>query len=291
MINDECELISLITIEYDINLTLFKSAVLKEFDIFLLLNKNFDRVIIYQAELFESIMKYSYLLHHTKDNQKITLKSHPNNYALMIAMISDLSLCDNWEVLLKQTKKYKYGYNDFNFTLRNFEAKRNCCCRHTCKIKNLFLMTNIFTGLSVYTGCKCIKKMILSSEEVGFIKDKMKEIEQTRLLNASYVNALKEDKDRKKRLLDIKTKIQTRNQNRRLWKVIRYIYNTLKDKMYFPKVINQFPNISYYRFIKFVYTKNKTYWIKTLDWYISDDSKISVHIKNKIKKIRNIFLK
>ena len=311
MYNDTSELISLITVEYGKELMLFKSAVLEEFDISLLLNKKFHLVVLYQEQLFDIVMKYSHLLRYTKENQKITFKSHPNNYALMIAMISELTLCDSWEHLLKQTKKYRFKYNDFDFTLKNLDDERNCCCRHVCKIKNLFLMTNIITKLSVYTGCECIKKMILTSMESDGIKDKLKEINNTRACNASYENALKKDKERKKKIEELYKENSLKNiifqslrtnRSKQIWtkirivrhwqriiharnnlrkKVIKFILTTVKDKVDFLRIVCEIGVVSWYKFaIKYGITLK---WRKYIEW-ILDQKTISQVKKNKILK-------
>jgi hypothetical protein len=279
---------SVITIHYDNKLKNFIDVVKNYLYIDL---ETEDFIILQQSQesLFQAFVKFQHLLTFNEPTEKITCKSHPNNFALMSAYISDLHIIDCWQDLLGQIT-WKYKFHTFNFD--DFTQGYKCCCQHACCPDGQYLVINNFTGLLLSVGCICIEKTGLINPE------DMKALKKSRNENESYVKyenkkleiKLKK-REIKKRLLDIKTKIQTRNQNRRLWNVIRYIYNTLKDKMYFPKVVNQFSSISYYRFIKLVYTKNKTYWIKTLEWYISDDSKISIHIKNKINKIRNIFLK
>lgn len=279
---------SVITIHYDNKLKNFMDVV-KNYLYIDLETDNFITLQQSQESLFNAFVKFQDLLTFNEPTDKITCKSHPNNFALMSAYISNLESCDCWNDLLGQIT-WAYKFHRFNFD--DFIQGYKCCCQHLCCPEHQYLVINKLTNLSLSVGCDCIEKTGLINPE------DMKALKKSRNQNESFVKyeikklevKLKK-REIKKRLLDIKTKIQTRNQNRRLWNVIRYIYNTLKDKMYFPKVVNQFQNISYYRFIKYVYTKNKTYWIKTLDWYISDESKISIHIKNKIKKIRSIFLK
>jgi hypothetical protein len=194
-----CSPISIITVQYGKELVLFKKAVLEEFDILLLKTIEFDKVITYQEQLFEVVLKYTHLLVFDKPNEKINYASHKNNYALMIALISDLSLSSDWTELLKQSQKYIVSFNTYDFD--NFKEKRNCCCRQHCLIKNLFLMTNNNTGLSVYTGCDCIEKIIFCgiNDDLKEAQKKLKQrLETTRLLNLSYVNTLKKYEDRNK---------------------------------------------------------------------------------------------
>jgi hypothetical protein len=199
-----CSPISLITVQYGNELVLFKKAVLEEFDISLLKTIEFDKVITYQEQLFEVVLKYTHLLTFDKPNEKINYASHKNNYALMIALISDLSLSSDWTELLKQTQKYIVSFNTYDFD--NFKEKRNCCCRQHCLIKNLFLMTNNYSGLSVYTGCDCIEKIIFCgvNDDIKEAQKKLKQrLETTRLLNLSYVNTLKKYEDRNKKVEEL----------------------------------------------------------------------------------------
>lgn len=194
-----CSPISIITVTYGKELMLFKSAVLKEFDISLLKTIEFDELIIRQEELFMVMLKYTHLLVFDKPNEKINLTSHTNNYALMIAMISDLSLSADWTEVLKQSQKYILSFNNYHFY--NFKEKRNCCCRHSCLIQNLFLMTNNYSGYSVYTGCDCIEKIIFCgvNDDIKEVKKKIyQELETSRNVNLSYVNTLKKYEDRNK---------------------------------------------------------------------------------------------
>jgi hypothetical protein len=290
MMNDEYDksFISLITIHFDNKLINFIDVV-KSYLYIDLETEDFCILQQSQKSLFKAFVKFQHLLTFNEPTEKITYKSHRNNFALAIAYISNLQIINSWDDLLGQIT-WKYKFHTFNFD--DFTQEYKCCCQHLCCPANQYLVINNLTDLLLTVGCDCIDKTGLVNPE------DLKDLKKLRYQNISFVQyeidrlevKLKK-REIKKRLDILKTKIQTRNQNKRLWKVIRYIYNTLKDKMYFPKVINQFPNISYYRFIKYAYTKNKTYWIKTIDWYISDDSKISIHVKNKIKKIRNIFLK
>lgn len=229
-----CAPISLITVKYGKELFLFKEAVLEEFDITLLKTIEFDKVITYQEQLFEVVLKYTHLLTFDKPNEKINYASHKNNYALMIALISDLSLSSDWTDLLKQSQKYIVSFNTYDFD--NFKEARNCCCRQHCLIKNLFLMTNSNTGLSVYTGCSCIEKIIFCgvNDDLKEVQKKLKQrLETTRLLNLSYVNTLKKYEDRNKKVEELFKKNILKQQE------FDTLKNNLKEKVFRAFYVNR----------------------------------------------------
>ena len=203
-------LTSHISIVYDSKLKNFKSAILEE--ISLSQEYDFHYVMEKQNQLFDLFVKYQHLLTFSIPT-KITKKTHPNNYALQIAMISDLELCNDWDNLLEQIERFDFHFTNFQFTLVNLDEKYNCCCQHICKVKNLFLTTNKITGLSVIVGCDCIEKMVLCNPDYSKEQQKqfIKSINETKQLNQSYSNALKqieEERIRKEKLLKIQLNLK-----------------------------------------------------------------------------------
>ncbi len=234
-----------------------------------------------QYEIFETFIEYQSLLSFNDVNEKLSQTSYSNNFALMLAYISNLDLCICWNDLLDQTK-YSFRFHRFNFD--DFTRNYRCCCKHECIPENQYLITNKISGLSLTVGKDCIRKSKLINDE------DFKSLKLTRKENDSFVNyEYKKSPARKKKLLQQIINhwlevIELRNS--KLRRVIRYIYYTIKDKVDFPKVKNELGNISWYCFIKKHCKKIR--WINYIMYLLSENSAVSITKKKKIQSILDI---
>jgi hypothetical protein len=98
----------------------------------------------------------------------------PDFYALISAVICDLSICDSWVDVYNQYKSsfnsnqtlYDASGNVINtvFTLCDYsddydpKNKIVCMCGHNCCPENMSIITNKFTNLNVLIACDCLEK-------------------------------------------------------------------------------------------------------------------------------------
>lgn len=107
----------------------------------------------------------------------------PDFYALISAVIADLSMCDTWndvyEQFVSSLKKDETLYgesknnnNNNNFKLCDYGDDYNekekiiCMCSHVCCPENMSIITNKYTGLNALIACDCLEKTgIINSYE------------------------------------------------------------------------------------------------------------------------------
>jgi hypothetical protein len=83
-------------------------------------------------------------------------------FALMIALYSDLSICNSWEELMEQTRNSHFiDYTNDGYDDENTKESGKCCCGHSCILTNQYLVTNLITKNTLLLGCSCIEKKLL----------------------------------------------------------------------------------------------------------------------------------
>jgi len=122
-----------------------------------------------QIKLRELIEKYEDLFEY---NYKTATLGCQNMFAIIIAICSDLSICNSWKDLMKQWEDYhnisytfesdnSEDYDENNNNTKDNSLKR-CCCGHPfIHLKNQYLVTNTLTNLTLLIGCDCIEKKLL----------------------------------------------------------------------------------------------------------------------------------
>jgi hypothetical protein len=106
----------------------------------------------------------------------------PDYYALLSAVVADLSICESWDDVytqfvssLHQSDTLYDASNNYmckDFTLCTYEddyapkIKIVCMCSHWCCPENMSIITNYNTGLNALIACDCLEKTgIISSYE------------------------------------------------------------------------------------------------------------------------------
>lgn len=291
-----------IGIEYDSKLINFISTIREEYYVSHFETEDFLLLQQYQEELIDVFIYHQNLLTFIDSKKRLNHTSYENNFALMIAFISDLQICNSWNDLLEQAI-YSIQFHDYDFSKNNNKFK--CCCQHACLPENQYLITNQHTHLSLSVGCDCIKKyQLVAKENIKELQDsrknnssykyKMEEKEKQRQLEIQKLKQLQKEKEfeefkLEQEKLSIPRKIishwnkliQKRKRCRR--KLIYFIIQKIHDRIDFPKVKNVFGNISYFRFI---FNYGQSYkWKKYIEWLLDPKNNIS-YIK--VKKIQEI---
>lgn len=102
-------------------------------------------------------------------------ESCPDYFALLCAVVADLTKCENWEDVWKQyafsfDENNRYSENIFEFVNYdpNFDVKQHvfCMCSHWCCAENMSIITNRNTKFKLLIACDCLEKTgIISSYE------------------------------------------------------------------------------------------------------------------------------
>jgi hypothetical protein len=112
-----------------------------------------------QTELRELFEANKHLL---RFNYKTDTLGLPNMFALMIALYSDLSICNSWEELMEQTRNSHFiGFTNDGYEDENTRESGKCCCGKSCNLTNQYLVTNTLTNKTLLLGCSCIEKKLL----------------------------------------------------------------------------------------------------------------------------------
>ena len=251
-------IINITNIKYDENLKQFISKIHHELPRDILTNTDFHNLQDEQEEIRQKMIKYQNMLIFNSENIRLTEsnKSHPDFFALMISLISDLSKCTSWEQLMDQNR------NNSEVILASFNANfggevgdlngHRCACNHVCQPQNQYLIQNEYHKKYLLIGCDCIEKnKILNSQQI-------KELQERRNYNKTYRKLLELNEQRlltkKERKKYLKMKVINKfieiiqNKNKKIKKVLNFIKNIIKDKIDFPKYKHL--NMSWYRFIK-----------------------------------------
>jgi hypothetical protein len=251
-------IINVTTIRFDENLKNFISRVKDSFDMSQLQSRDFKTLQLIQDLIRDRMFNHQNILNFNSPSQKLTKshKSHPNFFALMLSLISDLTKCETWLDVIKQ--------NTFknNVTLSGFENeieddiasldKYKCACNHICEPCNQYLLSNQYTNLNLLIGCNCIEKnKILNIEDIKELKKRRNFDKNYKKLLDLYENKKlnkKKYKEYLKMIVINKFIDLIRNRNEKIKKVINFMKYILRDKIDFQKYKDK--NISWYRFTK-----------------------------------------
>ena len=141
------------------------------------------------------------------NNKKLKLNSNqnPEFYALLVLLISDYEIADNWNDVMMYIKKYLNIYDFANKETRthygiDLSYNTYCACGKFLCSSEIFRMQNIQTNMSILLGNACIlKNNIISRQELNALKKK--KIEQAERFRESkerelmLKNDLKEQTD------------------------------------------------------------------------------------------------
>jgi len=128
--------------------------------------KSYDYDTLQEAQLF--IRNY-FMINQKEINIAGILtkkpQSCPDYFALLCAVVSDLTKCENWREVWQQYVVGVYKYVSYP---ENFEPKEKvyCMCSHNCIAENMAILPHQYTNLNLYIACDCIAKTgIISSYE------------------------------------------------------------------------------------------------------------------------------
>ena len=283
--------INITNVKFDEDLIKFIEGVKSKINMSDLESRDFKTLQDIQEDIREEMIKLQFMLNF--DSESITLtksyKSHPDFFALMLATISDLKKCKNWNHVIQQN--IDDSRHDKGITLAGFEndieddiaelSGYKCACNHSCKPMNQYLITNQFTNLQLLIGEDCIlKNKILNADD-------MKNLRKKRDYDKNYKKLIElnerknlDKKQRKKYLqMSVIEKLRTlrENRNNKIKKVINFMKVKLRDKVDFPRYKDM--NISWYRFTKL---SKKNQEIKQyIDWVLKGE-KTSERRKDKL---------
>ena len=251
-------IINITNIKYDENLKQFISKIHHELPRDILTNTDFHILQDEQEEIRQKMIKYQNMLIFNSENIRLTEsnKSHPDFFALMISLISDLSKCTSWEQLMDQNR------NNSEVSLASFNANfggevgdlngHKCACNHNCYPQNQYLIQNKYFSKYLLIGCDCIEKnTILNSQQLKELKEKRnynKNYKKLLELNEQKNLTKSEYKKFLKMLVINKLNEIIQNRNKKIKRVLNFIKNIIKDKIDFPKY--KYLNISWYKFTK-----------------------------------------
>jgi hypothetical protein len=133
--------------------------------------KTFDYVSLQDTQM--KLREY-FVFHQNEFNiaGRLTLSYEccPDFYALISAVIADLSMCETWNNVydqfvssLKQDETlFDASYNNFKLCdygdNYNEKEKIICMCSHLCCPENMSIITNRYTGLNALIACDCLEK-------------------------------------------------------------------------------------------------------------------------------------
>ena len=250
--------INITNIRFDEKLKAFINTVRDELPFDILTSTDFNTLQDEQNDIREKMMRCQDMLNFNSKNIRLTEsnKCHPDFFALMMALNSDLNKCNSWEQLMDQNR------NNSEVILASFNANfggevgdlngHRCACNHVCQPQNQYLIQNEYHKKYLLIGCDCIEKnKILNSQQI-------KELQERRNYNKTYRKLLELNEQRlltkKERKKYLKMKVINKfieiiqNKNKKIKKVLNFIKNIIKDKIDFPKYKHL--NMSWYRFIK-----------------------------------------
>ena len=101
------------------------------------------------------------------DRKKITENNHPNIFAIMICVIiHSLNEYSSFQEILDESQKYRWEIgmhssndpNDTGYANSYGEQNFRCACNTSCSPENMFLISNLETGMNIAVGCECITK-------------------------------------------------------------------------------------------------------------------------------------
>jgi hypothetical protein len=254
--------INITNIKFDEDLIKFIERVRSKINISCLESRDFTTLQDIQEDIREEMIKSQFMLNF--DSESITLtrsyKSHPDFFALMLVMISNLTKCKNWNDVIQQN--IDDSRHDKGITLAGFEndveddigelVGHKCACNHSCKPMNQYLINNKFTNLHLLIGEDCIlKNKILNADDMKNLRKKREyDKNYTKLIELNDRNNL--DKKQRKKYLQMvvieKLKEIRENRYNKIRKVINFMKVKLRDKVDFPRYKDM--NISWYRFTK-----------------------------------------
>jgi hypothetical protein len=126
-----------------------------------------------QKELREYLVKHQNEFN-IAGRLKHSYENCPDFYALLCAVIADLSKCETWEDVYSQftqsvkgdntlyDSSYNELYNKFEFCKYgdNYDPKIQvvCMCSHLCCPENMSIITNPYTKLKSLIACDCLEK-------------------------------------------------------------------------------------------------------------------------------------
>jgi len=268
---------------------LFENKVRDELPRHILTTTGFN-ILQEEQELIRQIMiKHQNMLNCNSENIRLTEsnKSHPDFFALMMALISDLDKCNSWEQLMDQNRdNTEISLASFN---ENFGGEvgdlngHKCACNHNCYPQNQYLIQNKYSGKYLLIGCDCIEKnKILNPQQIKELKEKRnynKTYKKLLALNEQRLLTKNERKKYLKMLVINKFNEIIQNRNKKIKKVLIFIKNTIKDKVDFQKY--KYLNISWYRFTK-LSKKRKEY--SSYINFVLNAEKTSENRKNKLQR-------
>jgi hypothetical protein len=101
------------------------------------------------------------------DRKKITENNHPNIFAIMICVIiHSLKEYSSFQEILDESQKVRWEIgmhssnepNDTGYANSYGEQNFRCACNKACSPENMFIISNLETGMNLATGCECITK-------------------------------------------------------------------------------------------------------------------------------------
>jgi hypothetical protein len=184
-------------IVFDYNLKLLVQQLHREHPHIIEKLKSYDYDMLQEAQLF--IREY-FLVNQKEINiaGRLTKKpeSCPDYFALLCAVVSDLTKCENWREVWQQyvTGVYKYAQYPVVFDI---EEKVLCMCSHLCKAENMAIIPNQYTNLNLYIACDCIAKTgIINSYEFKK-KAKMNDRYAEIMVKREYLKKVKKSLEQK----------------------------------------------------------------------------------------------
>lgn len=207
-------------------------------DVDSLVDRNYVNGTKTQSKIRNYLIENYLNLNQTEEpKKKITHEPRFSNERFFwnLCAISDLSICNSFDDVLKQNKQEKALYLDTIVKPRNYEEKLyildidNCKCaceKNITEIEKLFILRNTTTGLHLLLGCECIKKHnLLSPEDIIKLKEIIKESKDKKINETSEDKlTTKTDKKRKqvlenkRRKEEEKKRKEEEEENKRLQK-------------------------------------------------------------------------
>jgi len=162
----ECNVVSKITIEFNERFILFMVKLKSQIDVNALALKDTYMLMPIQEDIRNYIIE-NQLEFDLVGGKKITENNHPNIFAIMICVIiQDLREYDSFQEILDESQKYRWeigmqSSNELNDTgYENSYGEQNfrCACNKSCSPENMYLISNLETGMNIAVGCECITK-------------------------------------------------------------------------------------------------------------------------------------
>lgn len=162
----ECNVVSRITIIYDDKFIRFIEKLKRHIDVSALALKDTFMLMPIQKDIREYIIENQSEFD-LIDRKKITENNHPNIFAIMICIIiPNLREYSSFQGILDESQKYRWEIgmqssnepNDTGYANSYGEQNFRCACNKSCSPENMFLISNLETGMNIATGCECITK-------------------------------------------------------------------------------------------------------------------------------------